>query len=785
MLHAIRERREYDEKMILSGAHQWEVNELYKYMEKVFPYGDWKKISSTVSDIANKCNAELEKGEFPVFVSDTGEASKEVILKKCKEGISRLKLKGAGKIYNDRIKKELQLIESKGFIDYILIAADFIEWAKTHGVLVGGGRGSSAGSLVCYLLGITVLDPIKYDLMFERFIDENRTDPPDIDTDFDAERRDLVKEYAKQKYGEEFVCDVATFAKFKGKNSLDEIGKMFQIPKFKVETVKDYLIERAVGDARAEKTIEDTFGTVPEATKIANEHPDILNACLLEGQLRHIGTHAAGVLISTKPLHEVLALYKKEEKIVGSLEMKDASSVNLIKIDFLGLIELTVLREIYEMLGKNMMEIYNIPLDDAATLKAFNDADVYGVFQFEGDSTRNILKQMPYVDFEQLISCVTLSKPGPSRSGSATKYIAKMRGHEKVECFDWHPILADITSKTYGQIIYQEQIIRILREFADFSAADANKCRAVVAKSKGEQEFDKYFPLFEKGSAGKVSPEQAKHLWESMKSFGRYAFNRAHAASYAVLGYWSMYMKVHHPAEFYICKLKHEDDKSKKVRLLNDAVKRGFEILPPVLGKSGKTWAKEGDKKLRAGLMDIKNIGEKTAERLIEEKYTCHSDFNRKVKGINVGTLKTLEINKCFEEDEHPDDFFKIHSYDVLDKIAPNRTKAEDIKESDDSYNLTVAGKIIEIKQKDVRGATSGTVLQPDKNKYAILFLEDETEKMYVIIDRFMFSKFKDDLKDAKDNEKFVIVSGVKSKGSKIVRAKRILTFSEESVKED
>jgi len=791
MLHAIRDRRVFDEKQIICDAYQWEADKLLALMNKCYPYGNWNKIFGTVNDVANSCNAELEKGNFPTFISDTGEKSRDVMLRKCKDGIKRLGLEGAGQVYKDRMRKEFQLIESKGFIDYILIAADFIEWAKSHGVLIGSGRGSSAGSLICYLLGITMLDPIKYDLLFERFIDETRTDPPDIDTDFDADRRDLVKEYAKQKYGEENVCDVATFAKFKGKNSLDEVGKMYQIPKGEVEFVKSYLIERTGADARAEFTIEDTFATVPEAEKVAVKYPDILKACLLEGQLRHLGTHAAGVLISTKPLDEVVALYKREDRVVASFEMKDAARLNLIKIDFLGLTELTVLREVYEMMGKDMRDIYGIPLDDATTLEAFKNVDVQGIFQFEGDSTRSILRQMPKVDFEQLIACITLSKPGPSRSGSTAKYIAKMRGKEKVETFDWHPILADITSKTFGQMIYQEQIIRILREFANFSAADANTCRAVVAKSKGEQEFDKYYSKFEEGVSDKIDSTKAQHLWDSMKSFGRYAFNRSHAASYALLGYWSMYMKVHYPIEFYICKLNHETEDAKKIRLLSDAAKKGFEILPPVLGKSGVFWAKEGDKQLRAGLTDIKNIGEKTAILMVENKYSCREDFEtNKVKGVNLRAYKALDGQKCFKNDVPAADFFKVHDYDVLDVLAPNRTKSENIRDWDDAYNLTIAGRFIEMNYKDVfevkksKGQRTDDILNPEKSKYVTLLLEDETDRTFVLVNRFLFAKIGEIVRDAFDNNKFVIVEGIKTKGSKMVRAKRVVSFEEEDIKE-
>jgi DNA polymerase-3 subunit alpha len=959
-LHAIRDRRFYDDTKKIEGACQWEAEALFECATEKFG-GDWNKIFQNVVDVANRCNAIPEKGHFPIFVprdEDAKLTSKQIMIKRCKEGIERVGLKGAGKIYNDRLKKELALIESKGFIDYILIAADLIEWAKENGVLTGSGRGSSAGSLVCYLLGITSLDPIQYDLLFERFIDETRTDPPDIDTDFEALRRDWVKEYAKKKYGEGNVCDVATFAKFKGKNSLDEIGRIYQIPRAKIEIIKGFLVERSGGDMRSELTLQDTFEMSSETKEVAKEYPKILDACLLEGQLRHLSVHAAGVLISSRPLQEVLGIYRKEDKednvsrSVSSFEMKDVSELGLIKIDFLGLTELSILREIYEMAGKPMLDIYNIPLDDHATLEAFKRMEVEGVFQYEGDSTKSVLRQMPDVDFEQLIACLTLSKPGPAHSGSTSRYIAKMRGDDTVEGFDWHPILAGITSKTYGQMIYQEQIIRVLRDFANFTATDANKIRNLIAKSKGEQEFQRYYPIFEKEVVEKVSnPSRAKHLWESIKVFGRYAFNRclsgdtlirlannnqhraieqplsklyedleehpnkwykkhktkiltlyedgrikpqrikriykngvkevyelvledrkikatlehrfltsngwkilkdikaddfvivdggygsecetekkkqwhkchiseqrrvieinyvgremtydiemesihnfvangivthnSHAASYALLGYWSMYMKVHYTDFFYICKLNFETDDKKRSRLLMEANRLGYEILPPLLGKSKVKWSLEGGNGLRAGLAEVKGIGEKTAALLVSENYCSRDDFkNRKTKGITITAFKSLEACHGFQDDQPLEDYFGIHAYDSLNSLVPDRILLEGVRDWDKAYSIVTAGRFVEMNYKDIfeertsRGQSTDNIKDPDKAKYAMLLLEDETDRCLVHIDRFLWSKIGDNIWKIYKENKLIRVEGIKVDGWRMIRAKKITVCS-------
>jgi hypothetical protein len=375
-------------------------------------------------------------------------------------------------------------------------------------------------------------------------------------------------------------------------------------------------------------------------------------------------------------------------------------------------------------------------------------------------------------------------------SGSATKYIAKMRGKVGVEAFDWHPILADITSKTYGQIIYQEQIIRILREFANFSVTDANKCRNLIAKSKGEQEFQKYYSTFEREVKDKISDENAKHLWESIKVFGRYAFNRSHAASYALLGYWSMYLKVHYPNEFYVCKLNHEQDEGNKARLLMDARRKGYKILQPMLGKSAAMWTIEGDKGLRAGLSEIKGMGKKTAEVVVENNFQTREDFEtKKVKGITIRAYKAADAAGCLPDSPPVEDFFGINAYDALDKIAPGRTVSEQIRDWDDSYKIVTAGRFVEMNYKDIfeerasRGQSADNIKNPEKAKYAMMLLEDETDRALVHIDRMLFDKIGDDIWKAFREKLLVVVEGQKVGGWRMIRANKVTLFSPDKVR--
>jgi hypothetical protein len=331
-----------------------------------------------------------------------------------------------------------------------------------------------------------------------------------------------------------------------------------------------------------------------------------------------------------------------------------------------------------------------------------------------------------------------------------------------------------------------------LKEFANFSTIDANKCRILIAKSKGEQEFQKYFPIFERETKGKITDDQALHLWESIKVFGRYTFNRSHAASYALVGYWSMFLKTHYTDEFYVCKLNHEKDESNKFRLLRDASRKGYTILPPMLGKSDVFWKIEGKKCLRAGLVEVKGIGEKTAELLVSNNFQTREDFEeKKVKGINLRALKALdEINGFSDREEYEVDYFNIHAYDSLDIIAPNRIHLEEIRDWDKAYNVTTAGRFVGMNYKDIfeerasKGQSTDNIRNPEKAKYSMMLLEDETDRTLVQIDRYLFDKIGEEIWKAYREKMLVVVDGQKVKGWRMIRATRVTFFSSEEIAE-
>ena len=547
VLHAIRDRRDFNPQEIIYGAYQWPADSLYEAVSLAFPNLDCSTIFNNVCDIGSRCNVEMPKGGVPRYVpvgSTNVKEAKYELLNLCKSGIKRRGLEKAGEKYRERFRKEYNLIVEKDFADYFLIVSDMVQWAKNNNIAVGPARGSSAGSLICYLLGITEVNPFDYDLIFERFIDESRVDLPDIDVDFEDERREDIKRYMSERYGADKVCNLASFTSFRGKNTLADIGKVFSVPYTDVELVKTNVISRFDGDDGLYDTIKDTFENVPKATEVLNKYPDMSYAADLEGQIRNMTTHAAGLIVGDRPLNELIALYQRDGQTLSSVEMKDSTKVGLLKIDVLGLTELTILRSICDMIGWTIDDLYAVPVDDPITMQGFRDLDLSGIFQFEGDATKNVLRQMTNINFEELFACTALSRPGPINSGCTNNYLSYMRGKGKKTCLNTIPKAAEITGKTYYQIVYQEQALSLVREIGGMSWAESNKIRSLMGKSQGEEIFEKYWEDFRKGAeANGVSENDASFIWNGIKTMGKYAYNKSHAVSYTLLSFWCMYMK--------------------------------------------------------------------------------------------------------------------------------------------------------------------------------------------------------------------------------------------------
>ncbi len=542
--------------------------------------------------------------------------------------------------YIARIERELDLIDKKDFVDYFLVIADLIQWAKEKGILVGPARGSAAGSLACYALAITEVEPIRYGLIFERFIDINRADLPDIDIDFEDVRRDEVKHYLEKKYGIEKVGTLPTFAEFQGRSALDDVGRVFGIPFKVVDQVKNAIIERSGGDSRASFTLEDTFtSTVFEYPKQAmKEYPDFKYAIELEGQLRQMGQHAAGVIISNAPLTDFCALYKVKENYVTSLDYKDVTDIGLLKIDVLGLNTLSVISEALRQIKKRhkkSIDIYHLPLDDKKTYKGFCDGKLFGVFQFDGQAVNQVCRQIKPKEFEALSAISALARPGPLNSGNTTEYIMRRAGKSPTTYV--HPIMESITGDSYGIVIYQEQVMRIMREIGKMSWEDTSAIRKMMSRSLGVEAFNAFKDKFMPGAIESgLSPEVASKIWEEMCHYGSWSFNKSHSVSYSIISYWTMWLKVHYPIEFYgsILALTHMEEKKKKI--MKEYKREGYTVLGVDINKSKQHFVIDG-KGLRVGFEDIKGIGPKAADAMVDNQpYHSYTEFNAKTRKKRV-----------------------------------------------------------------------------------------------------------------------------------------------------
>ena len=711
--------------------------------------------------------------------------------------------------YKARVKHEFETICAReGFIDYFLMVSDLVRWAKQQGIAVGPGRGSSAGSLVCYLLRITEIDSMQFPMLFERFLDPTRTDPPDIDIDFEDERRGEVFDYAATKYGGDFVANIGTFTRYKGRNSLDDVGRVYHIPKWKIDAVKDKLLERAEGHPRGAKTLEDTYNSFDDISSIVEQTPELRYAARLEGNLRGFGVHAAGMVISAVPLNEVCATYEREigerQGTAIAFDKYDASYLGLLKVDALSLITMGMVAGVCRHAGISLEELYRIPLNDQSVMDAFRVGDVLGIFQFEGITTRRILKQVEPTVFQHLSDVNALSRPGADDK----TYVYNKRN--EIEPQFAHPIMAQHLSWTYGVVVYEEQILMILRDLGGFEPAELNRMRKIIHDKLGSTAFNEYFQRFIKGAAAHgLSEDAARSIWDGMVSASGYAFNIAHSVSYAHIGYWQMWLKVNYPAEFFAGQLSKCSDNVRRGKLIQEAERHGILVEPPNLLESQEDWSLSEDRKrIIAGFSCIDGIGPKTTANILnwlaeECERNGLDDFFPEwedltaVKGIGP---KTISKVKAFAE--HPDPFGVHETSRILNNVRDSFRKGEltgvpapthiSIDVPTDRELVCYMGiarrrkyyDAVEQKMKSLTTETSheevlNQIKDPHLLKYAAIEVEDEYgEVVKVWVNRWVYPKFSDIIQNMKINKDVVVVQGFSSDfGGTSIRADKLVVI--------
>lgn len=639
--------------------------------------------------LAEECNVELPKARPLRFPLPTGYRNSEHYLKHevitglgqrlrqrpdIKENLSR---------YKERLKHELKIIIDKDFCDYFLVVADLVQWAKPQGIAVGPGRGSAAGSLTCYVLGITEIDPVHnlFDKMvFERFIDPNRADMPDIDLDFDDSKRHMIAERAREIYGQENVANVANHTKYRGKKALQDVARAYGLGLKTFDAIGQRCTIRVETDDRVDDSIQDTiasFSSDPAISSLVAQYGSVIGQAIkLEGNQHSMGIHAGGFVISSDPIPNVCAIYAKtkgtgrnrELAQVIPYEKRDAEYLGMLKMDFLGLTTMGMLGLCLDWSGVKLEKLYSMFYEtyeeNDEILQRFRDDDVAGIFQYEGGTTRQVVRDVAPANFDELAACGALSRPGPYYGGQTADYIAVKKGEKELERI--YPNFDKHVEWTYGQIVYQEQIMWILRDVAGFDTATVLRVRKIIGKKLGEHQFAELWDQFRSGVLRRSGLEEdsAKRIWGAITTAAGYAFNTAHAYSYALIAWWQMWFKINRPAVFFAATLaKNGDGKDnlpRRIALLQDAVEHGISILPVDPNQSWESWVPVQNA-IRPGFSQIDGIGEATASDIVTWRGTQDKwgwldwDDLILVKGIGA---KTIERIKEFAAAEDP---FKVH----------------------------------------------------------------------------------------------------------------------------
>ena len=560
-------------------------------------------------DIGHRANVEIPLAEL---AKPEKKASLSAL---CHASSQRRGVDLSDPVYKERLEYELGLIDEKKFEDYFYIVSDLVIYAKSV-MLVGPARGSSCGSLVCYLLDITDIDPIPYGLLFERFIDINRDDYPDIDIDFAENRRFMVFDYLADKYGHENVAKLGTVSMFKPKSALTDVSRALGIPLWEITELKNSIIERSGGDSRAALCMADTFNESDVGKRVLEKYPELMICAEMEAHPRHTGVHAAGIVVSDKPTTNYCSVDARSG--AAMIDKYDAEGLNLLKIDALGLRTLSVIQDFLHQVGKDHEWLINVSRDDQKAFDVLNDGRFSGIFQFEGSALKSLVNQMVVDDIEVVIAITALARPGPLASGGTAEYVHRKMG--KADFKKVHPIFDKITETTYGIVVYQEQVMQICRELGQFSWADTSTIRKTMSKTMGKEYFDAFWEKFKKGAAANgMGEEQAQFIWDNINTMGSWAFNRSHAVAYGMVSYWCCYLKAHWPVEFALASLRSAKDDDQSVQVLRELVQEGFEYKAFDPGLSMENWiARDGI--LIGPLTGIKGIGEKSALAIIKKR---------------------------------------------------------------------------------------------------------------------------------------------------------------------
>ena len=630
--------------------------------------------------IAERCDVSFVEGEgryMPRFPCPEGENEESWFVKEVERGLQVRYPAGVPEYATERARYETDVILKKGYGGYFLVVADFINWAKDHGIRVGPGRGSGAGSMCAYALRITDLDPVEHDLVFERFLNPERPSMPDFDVDFDERRRGEVIRYVTEKYGEERVAQIVTYGTIKAKQAVKDAARVMGHPFAMGEKLTKAMPPPIMGkDMPLSGVFDKEHPRYHEATEFRGVHDEdpqakdvVVTALGLEGLKRQWGVHAAGVIMSSEPLIDLIPIMRREQdgQIITQFDYPSCETLGLVKMDFLGLRNLTILDDAIANVLANRgedvdLEALSKDMSDPKAYEVLAKGDTLGVFQLDGGGTRTLLRQMQPTRFEDISATIALYRPGPMGINSHTNYALRKNGRQPTTPI--HPELAEplseILDATYGLIVYQEHVIQIAQKVAGYTLGRADLLRKAMGKKKKEV-LDAEFAGFEAGmQANGYSADAITTLWDALMPFADYGFNKAHAKAYALISYWTAYLKGNYPAEYMAALLTSvRDDKDKSALYLNECRRMGIKVLPPDVNESVANFAAVGTD-IRFGMAAIRNVGTNVVEAVVrsrEEKgrYASFKDFLRKTPAVvcNKRTIESLAKAGAFDNLGH------------------------------------------------------------------------------------------------------------------------------------
>ncbi|MGB1088455.1 MAG: DNA polymerase III subunit alpha, partial [Alphaproteobacteria bacterium] len=673
--------------------------------EMVKLFEDLPEAIENTLEIAKRCAYRplTQNPILPRFAGDEAAEAKE-LRRQAEEGLAA-RLKGyeaphPQKDYEDRLAFELDVIEKMGFPGYFLIVADFIKWSKNNDIPVGPGRGSGAGSVVAWALTITDLDPLRFGLLFERFLNPERVSMPDFDIDFCQDRRDEVIRYVQDKYGKDRVAQIITFGKLQARAVLRDVGRVLQMPYGQV----DRLTKMVPNNPASPVTLKEAIEGEPRMQQMADEEEvvaDLLRVGQqLEGLFRHASTHAAGVVIGDRPLDELVPLYRdpRSEMAVTQFNMKWVEPAGLVKFDFLGLKTLTVIQTAIKLLKERGVEvdIDTIPLDDVKSYEMMTRGETVGVFQLESSGMRDMLRRLKPDCFEDVIAMVALYRPGPM--DNIPKFIATKAGEEEPNYH--HPMLEGLLKETYGVIVYQEQVMQIAQILAGYSLGEADLLRRAMGK-KIQAEMDKQRVRFVEGATKKgVDAKDADNIFDLVNKFAGYGFNKSHAAAYALVAYQTAWLKANHPVEFMAASMTYDMTNTDKLAVFKaECMRAGIEVMPPCVNRSAPTFTVV-DGKIAYALGAVKNVGRPAMEQMVAARqadgpFSDLFDFVERVDArlVNKRSIENLARAGAFDA-LHANRQQIVNSADIL--MSYGATSAEERQSDQASLFGGEAGTALE-----------------------------------------------------------------------------------------